>query len=310
MLLSQEEVLEILRCPKTGSRLRKNQAMLRSEVDPGIMYEIVNGYPILIDFESSVVGGASEFRSPISRSVYKSGWRAWIKKIVSPIKAETIENVKRFGALIKGISTRPRVLVIGGGTIGSGMQPLYDDPDVELVAFDIYASANVQIVADAHCIPFPSDHFHGVIVQAVLEHVLEPERVVSEIHRVLQDRGAVYAETPFMQHVHEGAYDFYRYTESGHRYLFRHFELTKSGALAGAGTQLLWSIDFFFRALFRSRTVGKLFKLAFFWLQYLDRYIPETYSVDAASAVYFLGRKHDSPFPKKLIIRHYMGAQK
>ena len=44
----------------------------------------------------------------------------------------------------------------------------------------------------------------GVIVQAVLEHVLDPRTVAAEVERVLRPRGMVYAETPLMQQVHEG----------------------------------------------------------------------------------------------------------
>ena len=83
--------------------------------------------------------------------------------------------------------------------------------------------------------------------------MLEPGRWCAEIHRVLKPGGLVYAETPFMQQVHEGAYDFTRFTESGHRYLFARFDLIDSGVTAGAGTQLLWSLDYFVRGLFRSR---------------------------------------------------------
>ena len=36
-----------------------------------------------------------------------------------------------------------------------------------------------------------------MIIYAVLEHVLEPNVVVSEIHRVPKDNGIVYAETPY-----------------------------------------------------------------------------------------------------------------
>ena len=56
-----------------------------------------------------------------------------------------------------------------------------------------------------------------VIIQAVLEHVMYPNKVVSEIYRVLKNDGLIYSETPFMQQVHEGPYDFSRFTESGHR---------------------------------------------------------------------------------------------
>ena len=42
--------------------------------------------------------------------------------------------------------------------------------------------------------------------------MLDPPRVVAEMHRVLRPGGLLYAEIPFMQQVHEGAYDFTRYT--------------------------------------------------------------------------------------------------
>jgi len=57
--------------------------------------------------------------------------------------------------------------------------------------------------------------FDAVWIQAVLEHVLDPVRVVAEIHRVLRPGGLVYSEIPFMQEVHEGAYDFTRFRLSG-----------------------------------------------------------------------------------------------
>ena len=92
-------------------------------------------------------------------------------------------------------------------------------------------------IADAHNIPIVNEYFDCVIIQAVLEHVLRPNQVVNEIFRVLKANGIVYSETPFLQQVHEGPYDFTRFTESGHRYLFKNFELIKSGASDGAGLQ-------------------------------------------------------------------------
>ena len=128
---------------------------------------------------------------------------------------------------------RPRILVIGGGTVGDGLEELYADRAIDLLAFDVYASANVQLVGDGHPIPLADGTVDGVIIQAVLEHVLEPVVVAGEIHRVLREGGVVYADTPFMQQVHEGAYDFTRFTESGHRYLFR--ALRAGGERPGGG---------------------------------------------------------------------------
>jgi len=200
--------------------------------------------------------------------------------------------------------------MVGGGSIGQGMDPLYADPDIHIYAFDIYRSPYVQFVADAHQIPMPDELFDAVVIQAVLEHVLQPSDVVEEIWRVLKNDGLVYAETPFMQHVHEGAYDFTRFTESGHRYLFKRFELINSGASGGPGIQFLWSIDYFVRSLLRSRTAGKLAKLAFFWVQYLDALVPPQYAIDAASGVFFFGRKAQTTVRPSSMVDYYQGAQR
>ncbi len=129
-------------------------------------------------------------------------------------------------------------------------------------------------------------------MQAVLEHVLDPALVADEVYRVLKDGGVVYAETPFMQQVHEGAYDFQRFTITGHRWLFRRFEQIDIGPLKGPGITLAWSLKYFFWALTRSRRIGSLvFIPSFFVLQVLDRLIPAKYRWDGASGGYFLGRK-------------------
>jgi SAM-dependent methyltransferase len=146
----------------------------------------------------------------------------------------------------------PRILIVGGGELGSGMDDFYSVLKENIVSFDIYDSVNVQFVADAHMIPFRNDIFDMIIIQAVLEHVLDPHKVVSEITRVLKLQGIVYAETPFMQQVHEGPYDFTRFTESGHRFLFRSYNLISSGYISGVGSALLWSLDFFFSGLLRT----------------------------------------------------------
>jgi hypothetical protein len=149
-----------------------------------------------------------------------------------------------------------------------------------------------------------------VIVQAVLEHVVDPERVVGEIWRVLRQDGLVYAETPFLQQVHAGAYDFFRFTSSGHRYLFRRFTELAAGPVAGPGTQLLWSVDHLVRGLTRSELAGKVARGVCFWLRYLDRAIPEAYAMDDASAYYFLGRRAETELAPAELVEYYRGAQR
>lgn len=311
MLLSRKDLYPLLRCPRLGDRLgRVGDKLITDSGKEVAEYRIIDDLPVLIDFDSSILRreDCEAACSVVERRSYR-GLLSVIKRMVSPPKGTTAENTKYIMDLLLNQNASASVLIIGGGSVGQGMEPFYNDPRIALVSFDIYGSSNVQFMADAHNIPLADNSFDAVIIQAVLEHVLEPHTVVSEIHRVLKPNGVVYAETPFLQHVHEGAYDFTRFTESGHRYLFKKFELIKSGASAGAGTQLLWSLDNFFRGFFRSRTIGKAIKACFFWLQYCDRLIREPYNIDAASGVFFLGRKQDSQIDGKEMVAHYKGAQ-
>jgi len=208
----------------------------------------------------------------------------------NPIAAS---NCAKFIELLKEGSERPIVLVIGGGTIGLGADELYSNNSIELVGIDVYASPHTALVADAHKLPFEDGMFDGVWVQAVLEHVLEPATIVAEIHRVLRRGGLVYAETPFMQQVHERAYDFTRFTQSGHRWLFKRFSEISAGPIGGAGVALIWSIRYFCRALGAGDKLSLLISLPFFWIRFLDTFARGRAVADAASGFFFLGRRAD-----------------
>jgi SAM-dependent methyltransferase len=264
--------------------------------------------PTLVDFDRSVIAADAASASRIRR-VRRRGFTAWIKRRLSPEKERTRSNIAQFMAALRERAEQPRVLVIGGGTVGQGMGALYEAEDIALVAFDIYPTPDIHFIADAHAIPLADESVDGVVIQAVLEHVLEPHVVAGEIWRVLKPKGLVYAETPFMQQVHEGAYDFTRFTESGHRHLFRRFDRIASGSCGGPGIAFMWSVDYLARGLFRSRTAGKIAKLLVFWAQYLDRLIPEPHAIDGASGVFFLGAKSDRTLDPKEAVAHYRGAQ-
>ncbi|MEM9128214.1 MAG: class I SAM-dependent methyltransferase [Pseudomonadota bacterium] len=302
-LARHEDVLPLLRAP-SGSSVLINQRLFSDAASNGTI-------PVLLDFEKSVVDAPEAgqiIASQIDRQNF-SGLARWIKKVLSPTSDITLRNVEYLATLLRTQIKKPKVLVIGGGSVGKGMHVLYNDPNIQIVAFDIYQTGNIHFVADAHDIPLKDECVHGVVVQAVLEHVIDPGKVVSEIHRVLKFGGFVYAETPFMQQVHEGPYDFTRFTESGHRHLFKSFDLLESGSNGGPGTQFMWSVEHLIRGLFRSKTAGRLAKLCVFWAQYLDHLIPENYSIDGASGVYFLGKKSSSSLSPKDTVKHYKGAQ-
>jgi SAM-dependent methyltransferase len=267
--------------------------------------------PVLVDFDNSVLH-REEVRVT-GGSSYKERGTGFLQKVQNFLwrsSGPTAANADRFIAEAKRLDAHPTILVIGGGAIGNDAEALYRDPDLTLIGTDIYKSDLTSVVADGHQLPLASGAVHGVWIQAVLEHVLTPDQVVAEIHRVLAPAGVVYAETPFMQQVHEGPYDFTRFTPSGHRWLFRHFEEIDGGITRGPSIVMLWSVRYFVAALFGSYKVGTMAATGLFWLRHFDRLAQPRYAADGASAVYFLGRRSERAIKPKDVIAYYKGAQR
>jgi SAM-dependent methyltransferase len=296
-----KELLPLLRCPLSGAPVHcdnRDATHFWSEDSAGsrIDYPSVSGQPVLIDFGKSIANREAVLASGGASLVEnRRAGRSVAKRVVFGGNPVELGNAKRLAALLKQDAgeRRPVVLVVGGGSLSGGVRYLRDNSGFQIVCFDIYASDQTDFVADAHAIPLKDGVVDGVWVQAVLEHVLTPATVVEEIARVLRPGGLVYAETPFLQPVHEKAYDFTRFTESGHRWLFRQFEEIDSGVVSGSGATLFLHLRYFAGAVLRNRRLGNLAALPFFWLRYFDRIIPRAHASDMASGVHFLGRKSE-----------------
>jgi SAM-dependent methyltransferase len=226
----------------------------------------------------------------------------------------SVQNYERLGTILLEQRPSARVLVVGGSVLGHGMDAFAARNGIELIESDVAFGPRTQIVCDAHDLPFRNQSLDAVVIQAVLEHVVDPSRCVAEIHRVLKDDGLVYAETPFMQQVHLGRHDFTRFTHLGHRRLFRQFDEIDSGPVAGPGTVLAWSYEHLLLSLVRQPISRRLMKaiarLTGFWLKYLDRSLADRPAAfDAASAYYFLGRRSGHTLTDRELVRLYRGAQ-
>jgi SAM-dependent methyltransferase len=281
------------------------------------VFPVIDGVPVLIN-EARSVFSISDFtcrHETTTRSLPPVVRFAMgiLPEIDHNLKAE--QNYVRLARLLRQGNSTPQVLVVGGGALGKGMKALLTQDSIELTETDVYFGNRTRIICDAHDLPFEAGTFDGVIIQAVLEHVVDPFRCVEEIYRVLKPDGLVYAETPFMQQVHLGPYDFMRFTHLGHRRLFRRFEEINSGALAGPGSVLAWACEYFLLSFTRSQIarimVRGFSRLALFWLKYADYYLidkPGTF--DNASGHYFLGRKSARTMSDRELVTGYRGAIK
>jgi SAM-dependent methyltransferase len=297
---------DILICPRCGAALAGLSSDCPACTNRHCPYAAsgfpaVQGQPELIDFEQSVFNrGASEDnatsinrQSPRSAIIRALGSEK-IRRIVVGTNPIVQRNAERFLHGLRQASSCARVLVIGGGQRGVGAESLYSATDIDLIGTDVYATPDTRLIVDAHKLPFRTGSIDGVWIQAVIEHVLEPHVVVEEIHRVLRPGGLVYADTPFMQQVHGGAYDFTRFTLSGHRWLFRRFEQIDAGVSVGAGVATAWSIRYFFRS-FGLSAIGGCAALGLIWLRFFNGRGKRGPAADGASGIYFLGVKSEKP---------------
>lgn len=307
-LIDRDKIGALLACPRCRAPLGGSYACTGC----GSAFPDLGGFPVLVDFENSILDEAGTVRSNGESLIVRTrrrGLGGALSQMLTRQNDVAARNAARLQALLADRSA-PVLLVIGGGSRGLGTEALYDDEGISIIAFDIYRTDNVQFIADGHRIPLRDASVDAVWIQAVLEHVLDPREVVAEIHRVLKSDGIVYAETPFMQQVHEGAFDFTRFTRSGHRWLFRNFEEIDAGVVLGAGTQFVWAVEHLVRGLTRSVRAGAVARLAVALAGHLDRVIPERFSADAASAVYFLGRRSDRAISAREMVPYYVGGHR
>jgi SAM-dependent methyltransferase len=227
------------------------------------------------------------------------------------LSRERILGVMR-DQLIK--SNKPIVLVVGSAGQRKWLNERLQYGESVIVYSDIDIDADIDLFCDAHDLPFHDGCFDAVVTTAVLEHVMYPERAASEIARVLKVGGLLYSELPFIQQVHEGAYDFTRYTLGGHRRLFNRFDELDAGMVAGPGTSLAWSIENFVLAFFIGKKVRLLMKifvrLGFSWFRYFDYLLKKRpQAMDGASCTYLYGRKMEGRVADSDIVGRYTGAK-
>jgi SAM-dependent methyltransferase len=114
--------------------------------------------------------------------------------------------------------SRPgRILDVGCGT--RPYESLFEGWDY--IGIDVEESGRpseykkVDRYFDGLTIPFEDGSFDAVVCTEVMEHCVDPERLASEMLRVLRPHGTAVITVPFMWGEHELPYDFRRYSVNG-----------------------------------------------------------------------------------------------
>lgn len=141
------------------------------------------------------------------------------------------------------------------------------------INIDLLAIPGVDVAADAEQLPFPADAFQRVECDAVLEHVRNPERVLSEIRRVLAPGGYVHLVTPFCHPFHECPKDFRRFTIDGLKELAGPLDLIAKGWRTGPTATLLVIFIEYVKLLLPFRAWRALSHVLCGWMLFPLRYL-------------------------------------
>jgi ubiquinone/menaquinone biosynthesis C-methylase UbiE len=191
----------------------------------------------------------------------------------------------------------PGKIVLNLGS-GIGRFDHYLSKDIKPINLDISSSViNVDIIADAHFLPFKDSSFDIVYSIAVLEHLRRPWAAADEIFRVLHPGGHVVLELPFLNVIHD-EHDYFRFTDKGIRSLLdeKRFEIVFEQIGAGGGSFLSVFLLEYFQQFVPTKYLRTLWRISARYLfslaKYLDCFIDQSKELRiTANSFSFIGRK-------------------
>jgi len=158
--------------------------------------------------------------------------------------------------------------------IGSGNSPYkpylnvqkYISVDNDEYCATSYQKNHNEINADAKDLPFPEEFADSVILNQVLEHIDDFDLVLSEIHRVLKNKGKFIISVPFIYHIHAEPNDYFRFSEYGIQYILKKhgFKIMKFHYLGYTGTALVSIFNAFLWQIFSYNIYLKLLRNTLF----------------------------------------------
>ena len=159
----------------------------------------------------------SSFKSYVLRQQFDPGL---LGIFINPFYTERSQLIRTLRALAPqirgrmldvGCGHRPYERVFSGTTSSVGME--YDSPKNR----DRFK--NIDVWYQGGKFPLEDASFDSVVMTEVLEHVFEPDMILSEANRVLKQGGALLLSAPFAWDEHEKPYHYARYSSFGLKHL-------------------------------------------------------------------------------------------
>ena len=253
-----------LYCPECHKRISPYEDRLICGAC-GRTYPVIGGIPHFFsghvkETEDTVFQSEQMFNNTLTARLYNFG-----KKFISSDYQPRNHLAEFIEAIVSG-----KVAV----ELGSGNRRLTED----IINIDLFPFPNVDIVADITKTPLGDSSVDYVIIDAVLEHVPEPHKVVEEIFRMMKSGGSLYCLTPFVYPYHGYPHNYFNFSKDALEFLFRDFSYC-SVEIARGPTSALTNMISEYAAIAlsgESRTLYTFWKgvslVPIFLFKYLDRF--------------------------------------
>jgi len=206
---------ELIVCPKCHSILNTsvNNSIICSKCYA--TYPLQNGIPIFSEIPATITPSEKIERNAHSGTRWRqANWR-FLEKQLENFKADSV------------------ILDVGAGRGDFG--EIYKN--FKHITVDVFPYPEVDVACDlSNTVPFLDNCIDCVLLMNVCEHIYDPRKVLSSIHKIIKPGGKVIITMPFFIKIHQAPFDFNRFT---------HFALQRM--CLDAGFQIK-TIDGFFDA--------------------------------------------------------------
>jgi SAM-dependent methyltransferase len=119
-----------------------------------------------------------------------------------------------------------KVLDVGSQDITGCVRDLF----VDYIGLDIVPGRNVDVVSDAHSIPYANSYFDAVCCLEMLEHDSNFFKTIAETYRVLKQGGFFLLTARAIAYErHDYPHDYWRFTQDGFRLLLKPYRFSTVG---------------------------------------------------------------------------------
>ncbi|PIR49071.1 hypothetical protein COU80_01515 [Candidatus Peregrinibacteria bacterium CG10_big_fil_rev_8_21_14_0_10_55_24] len=259
--------IALLRCPACSAPLREEEAILTC-TQCKARYPVENGVPRFVEELSQHTVAAHTTRKTPLRIMAR-----WLRPPHHSVYFDTMTSSVGEGKRLKQLlREHPDAIVLNIGSLSKDLKDMHR----RMLNLDLVAYPNVDVVADAHRLPFVDESMDIVLFKNVLEHVRDPLTVMEEIQRVLKPGGLLFIKLPFLQPFHAVPDDYQRYSVSGIKELLKDYEELSFSIAVGPGSMLSWILREWFAVLTSFGNV-MLYNVGLivwgwltFWLKYTD----------------------------------------